>query len=122
MRDMGSRVEEILLRKKQREARLHSSLRLVVRQLREMGALRIVLMGSLARGDVGPHSDIDLLVVMPPSKSGREWAGLVYGKLERGVASDIAVFNQEEYERDLPVSRFLRQAARSGRVLYEKAA
>lgn len=27
--------------------------------------LRIILFGSAARGDMGPHSDIDLLIVMP---------------------------------------------------------
>jgi predicted nucleotidyltransferase len=28
----------------------------------ELGARRVVLIGSLARGDFGPHSDIDLVV------------------------------------------------------------
>ncbi len=113
-------MESINTRKMLREARLRSSLRSVVRQLREMGALKIVLFGSLARGEVHPGSDLDLLVVMPQTRTGRDWARRIYGRVERGVASDIVVFNEEELERDLPASRFLRHVLASGRVLYEK--
>lgn len=38
---------------------------LVVRIVRAVHPLRIVLFGSAARGEMGPDSDIDIMVVMP---------------------------------------------------------
>ncbi|MEM4729638.1 MAG: nucleotidyltransferase domain-containing protein [Thermoplasmata archaeon] len=118
---MPGRMWSLDRKRRLREARLRSSLRSVVRQLKGMGAVKIVLFGSLARGEVHTHSDLDLLVVMPASRSGREWAGRIYSEVRRGVACDILVFNEEELARDLPASRFLRHVLASGRALYEKA-
>jgi predicted nucleotidyltransferase len=60
---------------------------------------RIMLFGSQARGDAGPDSDVDLLVVMPVEGSKREKA------VEIGVAlhgirlpKDIIVTTPEEFE------------------------
>lgn len=38
---------------------------LVARIVRAVHPLRIVLFGSAARGEIGPDSDIDIMVVMP---------------------------------------------------------
>ncbi|MDE0043579.1 MAG: nucleotidyltransferase domain-containing protein [Candidatus Poribacteria bacterium] len=38
---------------------------LVRRIVEIVSPLRIILFGSAARGDMGPHSDLDVLVVMP---------------------------------------------------------
>ncbi len=40
--------------------------------------LRIILFGSAARGDMGTHSDIDVLVVMPEGVHRRRTAQAVY--------------------------------------------
>jgi len=45
---------------------------LVSRIVDAVHPLRIVLFGSAARGDVGPDSDVDLLVVMPDGTHRRE--------------------------------------------------
>ena len=50
----------------EREARLKDlerNLQRVVLQLKDLGARKIVLFGSLARGDISAHSDLDLLAM-----------------------------------------------------------
>jgi len=41
---------------------IHAMVRRIVRQFRPE---RVILFGSHARGEAGPDSDVDLLVVMP---------------------------------------------------------
>jgi predicted nucleotidyltransferase len=85
-----------------------------------MGALRIILFGSLATGEVDVNSDLDILAIMPETKNGKEWSKLIYESVERGVASDIIVFNRKEFETELPFNSFLRRIMDTGRVVYEK--
>jgi len=116
-----SRLDDILLRKERRKARLQSALDSVVNHLKSLGALKIILFGSLARNEVDVHSDLDLLVIMPNTRSGKEWMKLIYERGNSGVACDILAYNEEEFEENLPVSRFLKNVVKTGRVLYEKA-
>lgn len=116
-----SKLKEILQKKKEREEKLKSSLASVVSQLRDFGALKIILFGSLAEEDVDVSSDLDLLVIMPPGKSGKEWVRLVYENVELEIASDIIIYNQKELQENLPTSSFLRGVLDSGRIIYEKA-
>jgi predicted nucleotidyltransferase len=37
-------------------------------KLRALGVARLWLFGSLARGDARPHSDVDVLISVPPSQ------------------------------------------------------
>jgi predicted nucleotidyltransferase len=115
-----SRLQGILERKNRRKVALQSSLDLIVNQLREMGALKIILFGSLATGEVDIDSDVDILAVMPETKNGKEWSRLIYDSVERGTASDIIVFNRKEFEAELPINSFLRRIIDTGRVVYEK--
>lgn len=114
-----SRLKEILRRKTERRAKLQASLDSMVSQLKSMGALKIILFGSFAKGDVDVNSDLDLLVLMPSTRTGKEWLDTIYEKLERKVASDILVYNQQEFNEQLPASRFL-QSILKGKVVYEK--
>jgi predicted nucleotidyltransferase len=116
-----SKLKEILQSKKEREEKLKSSLALATRQLMDFGALKVVLFGSLAREDVDVSSDLDLLVIMPAERSGKEWMRLLYEKVDLGIASDIIIYNQKELQENLPTSSFLRGIVNSGRTIYEKA-
>jgi predicted nucleotidyltransferase len=116
-----SRIKEITGRKDERKAKLQKSLNLIVSQLKGMGALKIILFGSLVKGDVDVNSDIDLFVLMPSIKTGREWMDVIYRTVERKVASNIIVYNQEEFYEKLPSSSFLANIS-EGKVVYEKAA
>lgn len=107
-------------RQEQRKQSLERALQSILKQLEAMGALRVILFGSLARGEVGLRSDLDLLAVMPSNRSGREWSRDIYDLVERKIACDILVYNDEELQEMLPVSRFLRRVMKEGRVVYEK--
>ena len=80
---------------------------------------RIVLFGSAARNQTGPHGDIDLLIV----KSGahrRHLAMDLYEELaDVGVAVDLVVATPEDIERfgNSPALVF-ESALREGRVIY----
>jgi predicted nucleotidyltransferase len=117
---VSSLLEKLQQKKNARKQKLMDCLSSMESQLRGMGALKIILFGSLARGDVDVHTDLDILVVMPPSKSGKEWMDFIYERTLRGVASDIIVYNSEEFESALEGSPFLRHVQEEGKVLYEK--
>ena len=113
-------IEERRRRRDQRKRLLEEKCQLIVEQLESMGALKIVLFGSYASGAVGLWSDLDLIVIMPDTKSGREWMKKIYEEVERGVAADVLAYTEKELEETLPVSSFLRHALKTGRVIYEK--
>jgi uncharacterized protein len=82
----------------------------------------VILFGSHARGEAGPDSDVDLLVVMP----------FLGSKLEKQleirlavrsihVPKDIVVTTPEEFQwrKEIP-GTIERPAAREGKVLYAR--
>jgi predicted nucleotidyltransferase len=83
---------------------------------------KIILFGSHARGDAGPDSDVDLLVVMSVVGSKRD------KMVEIGVAlhditlpKDIIVTTPEDFEwRKEIVGTIERPAVREGKVLYAR--
>jgi predicted nucleotidyltransferase len=82
----------------------------------------IILFGSHARGDAGPDSDVDLLVVMPVSGSKREMQ-LEIRALLHGIrmAKDIIVTRPDDFEwrKDI-VGTIEYPATRQGKVLYAR--
>ncbi len=52
--------------------------RLVRRIVETVHPLRILVFGSAARGQMGPNSDFDLLVVMPDGVHRRQTAQTIY--------------------------------------------
>ncbi|MDZ7305363.1 MAG: nucleotidyltransferase domain-containing protein [candidate division KSB1 bacterium] len=73
---------------------------LVQRIVDAVHPLRIILFGSAARGDMGPNSDLDVLVVMPDGVHRRKTAQSIYRHLRGfGFAKDIVVVTQNDIER-----------------------
>jgi len=96
------------------------TLREIIRRIVEVAQPeKIILFGSAARGEMGPNSDVDLLVV----KSGahrRNLAGKIYMKLIGiGQAVDVVVVTPEDIERygNCP-ALVIEPALREGRVIY----
>lgn len=84
---------------------------------------KIILFGSHARGEAGPDSDVDLLVVMQPQGPKRERLVEIYGLLAGvGISKDVIIATPEELElyRDAP-GTVIQIACREGKVLYDRA-
>jgi predicted nucleotidyltransferase len=95
---------------------------MIDRIVRDFQPVRILLFGSHARGEAGPDSDVDLLVVLPEVTDKRQAAIQMRRVLvDLPVCKDIIVTTPEEIARrgDL-VGTVLRPALREGKVLYER--
>ncbi|MEW6358315.1 MAG: nucleotidyltransferase domain-containing protein [Planctomycetota bacterium] len=96
---------------------------LVQRIVRTVHPLRIVLFGSAARSQMGPDSDLDVLVVMPDGAHRRQTAQTIYrGLMGLGMAKDIVVVTESDVRQygDNP-SLVLCPALREGKEIYRAA-
>jgi predicted nucleotidyltransferase len=85
--------------------------------------MSIVLFGSAARGEMGPHSDLDVLVVVPAGTHRRKTAQLLYSCLYGlGFAKDIVVATEDDIAEhgDNP-GLIYRYALREGKEIYHAA-
>jgi predicted nucleotidyltransferase len=82
--------------------------------------MKIILFGSAARGDMGPDSDVDLLVVMPEGTHRLDTMGYLY-RTVRGVRVpfDVIVATPTDLERygDRP-GLIYKTVLREGRAVY----
>ena len=83
---------------------------------------RIILFGSAARDEMGPHSDVDLLIV----KDGQNLRGLTGRLYERlhgvGAAVDAVMVTPEDVRRYKDSHALvIKPALREGKVVYEAA-
>jgi predicted nucleotidyltransferase len=86
--------------------------------------LRIILFGSAARGEAGPESDLDVLVVMPEGTNHIETLGFLHTQfhgLSFGVDIVIATPSQLLRYRD-DIGFIYYDALREGKELYAAAA
>src|SRR5215471_11660713 len=81
---------------------------------------KIILFGSAARGEMGPHSDVDLLVVKKGEFDRSRLVGDIYMKLHgAGQAVDVIVVTPKEVERYRNTHCLvIASALREGREVY----
>lgn len=96
---------------------------LVARILAVVKPIRIILFGSAARGEMGPDSDLDVLVVVPDGVHRRNTMEKIYLELYGlGVAKDIVVATASDIERHRDNWSFVYyDAIREGKDLYRAA-
>lgn len=82
---------------------------------------RIILFGSAARGQMGPDSDLDVIVVKSAIEHRRRLAQDIYMKLpELGIGVDVIVLTPEDIEAQrTSVGSIVGPALEEGRVIYD---
>ena len=93
---------------------------LISRIVETVHPLRIILFGSAARGETGPASDLDVLVVMPEGTHRRHTAQDIYQNLF-GIAIpvDIVVATPTDLEKHKDtIGLIYRTILREGREVY----
>ena len=105
----------------QDRARLEAEAQRLVEQLKLLGAVQVILFGSLARGQISLFSDIDLLAVFDREQPSRELTRWVYQNIQTSEAVDVLAYGQRAFQqvRDRP---FFQKILREGKVLYGPAA
>ena len=96
--------------------------RMVLMIVRKFHPERIILFGSRARGDAGPDSDVDLLVVMPLEGSKREkQLELRLALYDYMMPVDVIVTSPEDFawRKDI-VGTIEWPATHEGKVLYAR--
>ncbi|WP_018085973.1 nucleotidyltransferase domain-containing protein [Desulfurispora thermophila] len=88
-------------------------------KLQEMGANKIILFGSYARGQAGLCSDLDIFVVMHTDLPFIERTAHIYQQISPRTATDILVYTPEEWQQ-MQNRPFIQEALKEAIVLYEK--
>ena len=96
---------------------------IVTRVTTAVHPLRVVLFGSAARGEMGPRSDVDLLIVMPDGIRRRDASHKAYLALSGlGVAKDIIVVTESDVKQfGKNPSLVIKPALEEGREVYHAA-
>ena len=86
----------------------------------EVRPIRVILFGSIARGESRASSDVDLLVIVPEGTHRRQTARRLYQVVSGGgVPFDLVVATDEDINRyGDRIGLIFRTALAEGRVLY----
>lgn len=107
---------------RERRAVYVASLRAEAKRLAEaaaaMGAERVILFGSLAEGEPGLLSDLDLLIVWDTPLDYLTRTVELYKRLDPHGPVDLLVYTPEEI-RDMAERAFIRTILEQGETLYE---
>lgn len=93
--------------------------------VRACNPVRIILFGSVARGEEGPDSDLDFLVILDrlDPKERAHLMGSIRGAIDVPAAIDIYVTDVRETERRKDVIGSIHYwPLREGEVVYQRAA
>ena len=84
--------------------------------------LKVIVFGSLARGDEDVDSDVDLLVVLPHVEDKRAMALAIQAAVEAPVPVNVFVTDPNEIaRRGHVIGTVLEPALREGKVLFERS-
>ena len=88
--------------------------------IEKYGPEKIILFGSAARGDRGPDSDADFLIIKKQTPYyGSDRIRELSPIIERNIPVDFLIYRPEEFEKRLEMGDpFLKAILKEGRVLY----
>ena len=96
---------------------------IVRRVINSVHPLQVILFGSAARGEMGPASDVDLLIVVPDGTHRREASRKAFRALSGlGIAKDVIVVTEGDLREfaENP-SLVIKPALEEGREVYHAA-
>jgi len=116
----GSQIREVVDwgAGERRRRRLEAELERIVAALPQLGVRRAILFGSVARGNVGGQSDLDLIFVVDTGEPFVERCSRFYQALAPSVGMDLLVYTGQEFEA-MREGLFLRHTLREAKVIYE---
>jgi len=115
-------VKEAAVQRNQPDKRVLDEM--VERIIKTVNPRRIILFGSASRGEMGPDSDLDVMIVMPDGVHRRRTAQMIYKSLSGlGFAKDVVVVTESDIRDhgDNP-SLVLYPALQQGTELYHATA
>jgi predicted nucleotidyltransferase len=74
----------------------------------------------MRNGNIGPASDLDLIVVQRTEKRFLDRIDEIIRLINPRCAMDILVYTPEEIRQCSKTNRFIREALGEGKVMYEK--
>jgi len=114
---MNLRKKIEIFKKKQTEE-IEKTLNLIVKKLKDK-VERISIFGSVARGEAGIFSDLDILIIMETNKPFLKRLEEIYSILEISVDVDIICYTPEEFEQ-LKKKGFFKKILQEEKVIYDK--
>ena len=104
-----------------RKEQLEQGLKAVLRQLQDgYRPEKVILFGSLATGDIGEWSDLDLALIKPTDKPYFDRIEELVELCDYPVATDFLVYTPEEFEYESRNNPFVREEIhRKGKVVYD---
>src|SRR6266850_8330023 len=85
-----------------RRRRLQEELERITQALPDLGVKRVLLFGSLARGQVRGQSDLDLILIVDTGEPFVERCARFYAALEPRIGVDLLVYTPAEFEDEGP--------------------
>ena len=82
---------------------------------------KIILFGSLARGEADEVSDIDVIVIYQSDKGLLDRMKELYMSWSIPKAVDILAYTPAEFDKMMNESSFVADAVKEGEVLYERS-
>jgi predicted nucleotidyltransferase len=92
----------------------------IKKELIELGAQKIILFGSGARGELGLLTDLDLIVIIPSNKTYIERSQEIYKNIQPSEV-DLLIYTPKEFEHMIKNNLFIQHVLKEGKVLFETA-
>ena len=99
--------------------RLASELPRIVERLKDLGAERVILFGSYARGRRDYFTDLDLIAIMESDLPFIQRLAYIRREVSPVVETDLLVYTPNEFEA-IKGRRFFRHALSDAKVLYAR--
>ncbi|MGQ9610229.1 MAG: nucleotidyltransferase domain-containing protein [bacterium] len=105
---------------KERKKKLEEELGRIIPKIIELNVEKVLLIGSLATGEIHPTSDIDLIIIKETDKRFIERLEEFYTQVKPKIATDFFVYTPEEFDEIKKNNQFIKYALKTGKVIYEK--